>query len=432
MSYRDCIEKDDLRTKALLARNALMEQPPLPSAGAATSWVALATDECFTLAPGSLLRFRWFDPDVFPNEATVPKHLFRSDKIDGASAGTHEFAYYDPASVAMELHSTVSRNSCEDFRVADGSLIYFAGTSYWGSALLHFATSGSCAPPSPPDARIGKWGDTAPYRGMATFATQLESMMNSTTQPLPGSAISMQHHGHTLLDPGRSQAHCITVQLKEKATRELPWLYDNRHDVGDPLPQNKDEIPSWWETAVSPWDRVMQRMFDGGAARDSLPCQFFATSADPRGAGCKTLQCAFCHDTWWLEWDRDMRANPRVCVCGAFAEERCTSCVKSWFCGQCPKTLGVVRCPVCVRANKPALVARSTVGAGEHDRLGTAQPKPGSNRETVRDTIGPDWHTTGRPQCGFCGKVEGELLKCSGCKNTVFCSTPCPKKVRTK
>ena len=116
---------------------------------------------------------------------------------------------------------------------------------------------------------------------------------------------------------------------------------------------------------------------------------------------------------------------------------------------QCPATLGRIQCAKCERANKPiptdAGAAQSPGGIGRlHEnryqtpipvdeiiqRTASASPSASSilsDDEGRGDVAETTTIVTSRDSCANCGKVEGELKKCTACKNTVYCSRECQK-----
>ena len=81
--------------------------------------------------------------------------------VDGDEAGTVEFDYLDPASLAMELFTVGSTHCQDDFRIFDGGLLYIMGEAQiFFNAVLNFKERGSCAPPVPADARVQRWDQT--------------------------------------------------------------------------------------------------------------------------------------------------------------------------------------------------------------------------------------------------------------------------------
>ena len=139
LSHAGCAEKSDLLDKALDAHGHLIRSSATAAAAAgaaAQSWLALDVP-VLELPPRSVLRLRWRDPRA--GAGPVSEADYRNEKPEGA-AGTFVFAYYDPASLAMELHIVASRRDCNEHRLLDGGLQYMSGEEhYFGSALLHYA-----------------------------------------------------------------------------------------------------------------------------------------------------------------------------------------------------------------------------------------------------------------------------------------------------
>jgi hypothetical protein len=424
LSHAGCAEKSDLRNKALQAHGHLLLCSSTTAAAASGAgrlrWLPLSVPVT-QLPPRSVLRLRWRDPRV---ASPASEAAYRNERLEGA-AGTLTFAYYDPASLAMELHIVASRRDCNEHRLLDGGVQYMAGEEhYFGSALLHFALAGSVAPPLPQPRASSEaprvWDDTVAHREMAMFVAKMQR--DAPALPRGSTVEPGANGGHSKLDPRRNQAFVLTMQLKEQAFKEFPW-HAQEDGTGASLPTEDDQLPSWWRLAIGPWDAAFKRMFEGGGEPPSLPCMFYGSRADPQGCGCRVTRCPYVHDASWLEWDRDMRQHPRICCgCGGYGEQRCTACVKVFFCGGCPKTLGLTRCAACARANRPARKAAPPQQAGSDSRVGTSQPEPGSMAE---DHSMQAVHT--RASCAMCGKVEGKLLKCARCKNTTYCSIACQR-----
>ena len=97
-----------------------------------------------SLLPGSKLRVKWYSPDCDP--INIPHQEFQNDKLSGL-AGTQEFNYYDPATMAIEFQC-ISTGAVDDFRTFDGGLLYLMGDAeYFWNAVLHYASNQTCAPP---------------------------------------------------------------------------------------------------------------------------------------------------------------------------------------------------------------------------------------------------------------------------------------------
>jgi hypothetical protein len=93
------------------------------------------------------LRVKWRDPLVPPNNLRPAEGSNTRGGDQAGRAGTHEFAYYDPASIAMELHA-MSTGLCDDpYQAMRCGPMRLTGTpDNWWSAVLNFARYGSVAP----------------------------------------------------------------------------------------------------------------------------------------------------------------------------------------------------------------------------------------------------------------------------------------------
>lgn len=61
--------------------------------------------------------------------------------------GSFQGEYYDPSAMACEL-DTIATGVVDDYRILDGSLLYFMGSTPWlfWSAVIHFHHTKSVAP----------------------------------------------------------------------------------------------------------------------------------------------------------------------------------------------------------------------------------------------------------------------------------------------
>eukprot|EP00937_MAST-01D_sp_MAST-1D-sp2_P000943 g943.t1 len=140
------------------------------------------------------------------------------------AAGTVTFAYYDPATLAMELHIIASRRDLKDYRIIDGGIMYLAGEEhYFCSALLHFALTGSVAPPLTRTAWIKTWMETVPFREVEATMAQMKKDMPNIPR---GSTISPSnlHTGHPQLDPCRNMNYRMFEGQGEPASLQCMFF----------------------------------------------------------------------------------------------------------------------------------------------------------------------------------------------------------------
>ncbi|CAK8999945.1 unnamed protein product [Durusdinium trenchii] len=109
------------------------------------------------LPPRTELRVRWWDP--------LEENVTQEEQEQESNKGTVTCEYYDPASLAMELHA-MTMYPIDDFKMLRGGVLHLVGEFqlFW-SAVLNFADFHSCAPLE----GLYKWGETVPrleYRRM--------------------------------------------------------------------------------------------------------------------------------------------------------------------------------------------------------------------------------------------------------------------------
>ena len=372
-----------------------------------------------------MLRIRWHDPES-PGEAFAEAD-YANDNPEGAR-GTVMCEYWDPATLAMELHIIASKQCVDDFRMLDGSLIYMMGQpSLFWSAVLHFRAHGTCCPTL---AKKATWGDTAFWSEMRALMDRLPARGDFRARPPP--------------DLGsRNMAIVAFLQNKTSADKVIPWCGYHENDA---LPTAQDDAPDWWRLAAEPWDRALSEMFKRGEKLGpaELPCQFFATIAATGGVGCAcpggldyssapsgVSACPFRHDDWWLAMCRDRRAHPRVCFgCGRYASTSCTACDSVFICRDCPATIGMERCNSCTSADRPSVRAVAAPATARDESRARYAPVAGgrTNIDDVNETLGTRVAVGGLDTCGHCASTEGPFKKCGRCRNTVYCSVDCQKK----
>lgn len=374
-----------------------------------------------------------------------------------------QFEYYDPASLAIELHCVASQFNKDDFRISEGGLLYLMGEEHlWGSAALNFAAYGSCAPAPPPGSSVKNWDDTVFFRAVEQEMANVQSRLSAGQR---GGSIAMQ---------SRNQGVVIFMEQISSKTHPnfnppLPWVTD-----ADSFPSTEAEVPGWWHRASEPWDRVLRAMFEGGGQLESLPCMFHATKAGPDGFGCAAAPCydyskcsatvcPFRHDDWWVSRCRILRSRSEICECGKYAGDTpCVTCAVTCMCGGCTQTLGRIQCKACEAAGaaipknarlKAEVVSNqqsryaslkssdSSVVAGGHKSSSKGATAPTAleaghheSSENMIDSMRGAIASMGaslqhsKDQCAGCGKVEGKMLKCAKCKNVMYCSRECQKK----
>jgi len=404
------------------------------------AWTKLDDDYAALLAADSAnaawLRVHWWTGEEreIVNAAT-------SLERPGKSGGYFEGEYYDPSAMACELYA-ISTGVVDDYRVLDGSLLYIVGIpSLFWSAVINFRHTESVAPFIPTRTTGGlNWGDAKPVKA----ARRLWRKDEPPSSPL----VSRQH----ALRQKKKQDSSTTSQALILMTRCLqPEALGGFKRAGVSVPQTlrrvpwmkgvvdegdvTSEMPPWWREAVEPWDDVFRA---GLATPVATPCMFYATKCGAGGLGCLSGDtCAFRHDRGWYDMDLDLRKHPRACyACSVFADRRCIVCNGPFFCGECPETLGRTRCPAC----DDQAAARDGDDDDQDDDARTraaatyyGQTLGTQSSRVPREDDDDDGDSRGRlrattpPSCGYCGKVEGSLRRCSRCRNTRFCSTECQR-----
>jgi hypothetical protein len=396
-------------------------------------------ESVFSLHLDSVIQIIWRDPKA---KVVSKRDLLNSgmpgpaDRGQHRVAGTLEFTYLDPATLAMEFHTMTTHLSPDDYKFIDGNILYLMGEYHlFGSAVINFMAAGSVAPVIPRNSAVRAWADCASTRDLARFAAEVQEMGR---QGLRNRQV-----------PRGSNILTTTAMINGRGESEkvLPWM---SYEGDFPL-RGQAELPGWWKRAVGPWDSAMAIIFEGGGSSETIPCMFFASQADPKGNGCALdpgfdysasgiTPCQLRHDEEWLNRCRVVRRRTpsRMWLCGGCGEyagdSACTSCAESspaFLCGQCPATLGMLQCAPCVAANmQPQKKLESSVG--QQQRFMSTQPQ---SAEQVQENaasalgmqlprmplgVGPNYFAAATyDQCARCGKNEGKLLKCSRCKNTV-------------
>lgn len=262
--------------------------------------VARAVD----LPPCTELRVRWRDPleqEITPEE--------QEQESSHGRAGTAICEYYDPASLAMELHA-MTMYPIDHFKMLRGGLLHLVGEYqlFW-SAVLNFADFRSCAPLE----GLYKWGETVPrleYRRMCQCLQFGLPKMQSRSRfalLMCRELCAEQNDLHTL-------PCCAYADLEDQTVTDEP-------------------MPRWWKDAVHEWDRVFTRMFECNGEPKAIGCYYYCfggCAAPPDGPE----QCPYWHDSLWGAHAYACISCPRICgFCGDFADElRCGACKMRFYC----------------------------------------------------------------------------------------------------
>ena len=279
------------------------------------------TATVLNLSSHAKLKVIWRDPavvagDLDPGEAQKDTALGR--------AGCNLFEYYDPASLAMELHAQgMGLFSGEDHQATRCGLLRLVTTGrLWWSAVLHFASFGSSCPMKGPR----KWKDVKASQVMNDFFEHTARSRSNPSQVLP---IKL------------NSDNAAAVLLMGPHARKLPLDFLPK-DAEEITLEETASIPVWWSRVREPWDRALKIMMDGGGEPSSIGCYFFCGEI---GCGAppgfkypndgSVRPCKFRHDGAWKDFVGDTISRPKLCgLCGAYGLQRCSRCKEAFYCGK--------------------------------------------------------------------------------------------------
>ncbi|CAK9084248.1 Kinase D-interacting substrate of 220 kDa [Durusdinium trenchii] len=259
------------------------------------------------LPPRTELRVRWWDP--LEENVTQEEQEQESNK---GRAGTVTCEYYDPASLAMELHA-MTMYPIDDFKMLRGGVLHLVGEFqlFW-SAVLNFADFHSCAPLE----GLYKWGETVPrleYRRMCQCLQSGSPKMQSRSR----FALLMCRELCSGADElNRTLPPCAYTELDDEAVTP-----------GEP-------IARWWHDATHEWDRVLTRMFEGNGEPEAIGCYYYCFGGCAAAVNGPDERCPYWHDSLWGAHAHACISCPRICgFCGDYADElRCGACKMRFYC----------------------------------------------------------------------------------------------------
>lgn len=87
------------------------------------------------------------------------------------------------------------------------------------------------------------------------------------------------------------------------------------------------------------------------------------------------------------------------------------------------------RCKACVDANQEIVLnASGKDSSATSSKSGAPKPQRAADQQRLKaNDEAAHYYFAPMNICGWCGKAEGELMRCSKCRNTKFCSAECQK-----